>query len=113
MDLRELQKLADNEQRKLYKLLVKSVGAQIKLRPDVDFSSNGVKVCERKFDIEISQNKTISADVIMYETLSGDIEKEFKVSHRDERKKEISFRMAESENLPEKPLLCAIKESEW
>lgn len=113
MELRELQSVADQEQHKLYNLIRPELKGPIHLRPDVDFQSNGVKVCERRFDIEISPNKTVSAYVIVYETLSGDIEKEFKVSCRDEHRKEISFRMTESENLPAKLLLCAIKESEW
>lgn len=114
MDLRKLQALADNEQHKLYETLRSSLDIRrVRLRPDVDFASNGVKVCERKLELEITTEKTLTAHAIMYETLTGEIEKEVKIVSTNDGRKEISCRMANKEELPMEYLLDIVRVKEW
>lgn len=114
MDLRKLQDLADNEQHKLYEALRSSLDIRrIHLRPDVDFARNGVKVCERKLELEITAEKTLTAHAIMYETLTGEIEKEVKIVSINGGRKEISCRMANKEEIPLEYLIDIVRVKKW
>lgn len=114
MDLRKLKALADNEQNKLYEALRSSPDIRrVYLRPDVDFARNGVKVCERKLDLEMSPEKTLTAYAIVYETLTGKIEKEVKIVSNNDGRKEISCRMPNKDELPIGYILDVVRVNKW
>lgn len=114
MDLRKLQALADNEQHGLYEASRRMLDIpRVNLRPDVDFARNGVKVCERKLDLEMSPEKTIAAHAIVYETLTGEIEKEVKIISNNDGRKEISCRMPIDSELPIGFLLDLVRVNKW
>lgn len=114
MDLRKLQSLADNEQYKLHEALRGALDIRrVHLRPDVDFARNGVKVCERKLDLEMSPEKTMAAHAIVYETLTGEIEKEVKIISNNDGRKEISCRMSIDSELPTGLILDVVGASKW